>query len=306
MEGNDRKTNAKFTEVGFGAAYFSIAVMSMLFAAVLFSFALQTIFGQASAVTENDWYKFASYLITPAALAVSGVLFCKSFGESIPNVCRINKAEKRHYAYAVILAVGMFCGLSSVNTAFIEMLTEKFGYVYTETTLPSFSVVNFILTVITVCVIPAIFEELFFRGILLKSLSGSGMIASSIISGVYFSLFHMNPSQTPYQFIVGVLFGLSAYSSGSVKPTCLAHFLNNFIIVVLNYACPSFGGFSGIALAITEIIGVLCLVIFIFFVVKEKHREQKSAYPFDFKTFFLYSAIGLAACVAMWIAGLAL
>lgn len=302
-----RKTNAKFTAAGFGAAYFSVAIISILLVSVLFAFAVLTAAGgssEAKKIAEKDWYKFLSYLLTPAAIAVSGLIFVKSFGEEITEVCRMKKADGKSCLLALLLTAGMFFGLSPLNGFFIEFLTKYAGYNYVAPSLPSFSAVNIVLTVITVCVIPAFFEELFFRGILTYSLSGTGLFAASLISGLYFSLFHMNPAQTPYQFVVGVLFGLLAIKSGSVFPGIAAHFLNNFIILILHYACPSFDGFTGTWLIITVIFGLLCLAAFLFFTVKKDKNEEERKYKYDYKTFFLYSAIGVAACVMMWISGL--
>ena len=111
----------------------------------------------------------------------------------------------------------------------------------------------------------------------------------------------MNPAPTTYQFIVGFCFCLLALDSGSVFPTVLAHFLNNAVIVILTYACPSFTGFTGVWFIVSLIFGLLCLAAFLFLTLKGKVKEGKSEYGYDYKTFFLYSAIGVAGCLLMWI-----
>lgn len=308
MKNNKEKTNALFTEVGFGAAYFSVAIISVLFVATLFSFTVQAVAGSSSAAeaaAKTDWYKIVGACITPFALAVSGLIFSKSFGENPIEVCGMKKTGVKYYLYAVLLVAACFFGLSSLNGVFIEVLVKYAGYKYTETSLPAFSVLNYLLTVLAVCVLPAFAEEFFFRGILTRSLSGAGRLTASLICGAYFSLFHMNPAQTPYQFVTGFCFCLLALDSGSVFPTVLAHFLNNFIIVTISYAFPSFGGFTGVALIASVVFGLICLAAFLFLTLKDKVREGKSEYGYDYKTFFLYSAIGLAACVIMWVSGLA-
>ena len=52
------------------------------------------------------------------------------------------------------------------------------------------------------------------------------------------------------------------------------------------------------------IFGLLCLAAFLFFTVKKSKNEEERKYKYDYKTFFFYSAIGVAACVMMWISGL--
>lgn len=305
---NDRKTtNAKFTEVGFGAAYFSVAIISVLLVAAMFAFIVAGVTGGGSGENSpagKNWYKLLSACVTPLALVVSGLVFCKAFGENVKEVCRMEKAKPKYYLYAVLLVAACFFGLSSLNGLFIGFLTEHFGYKPAESSLPSFSAVNFILTVITVCVLPAFAEEFFFRGILTRSLSGAGRLVAALIAGVYFSIFHMNPAQTPYQFIAGFCFCLLALESGSVFPAVLAHFLNNFVIVLLNYIVPSFDGFTGVWLVVSVIGGLICLAAFLFLTLKGKIKDGKTEYGYDYKTFFLYSAIGVAACLLMWISGL--
>lgn len=299
-----KKTNAKFTLAGFGAAYYSVAVVSILLAVTIFSFAVQTLSGSSSAAenfAKTDVYKYLSNCVSPLAIAVSGLIFCKSFGCGVKEACLIRKAEPKFYLYAVLLAAASFFGLSSVNGLFINFLIKVFGYNYVESSLPAFSPINVVLTIVTVCVLPAVFEEFFFRGILTRSLSSAGRLNAALISGLYFSLFHMNPAQTPYQFIVGFCFCLLALDSGSVFPTVLAHFLNNAVIVILTYACPSFTGFTGVWFIVSLVFGLLCLAAFLFLTLKGKVKEGKSEYGYDYKTFFLYSAIGVAGCLLMWI-----
>lgn len=307
MNKDIKKTNAKFTSVGFGAAYFSVAIISVLLVAAMFAFIVTAFTGGGTGENSpvgKDWYLLLSACVTPFALAVSGLVFCKVFGENVKEVCRMERTKPKYYLYAVLLVAACFFGLSSLNGLFIGFLTEHFGYKPSETSLPSFSALNFILTVVTVCVLPALFEEFFFRGILTRSLSGSGRLTASLIAGVYFSLFHMNPAQTPYQFVTGFCFCLLALDSGSVFPAVVAHFLNNFVIVLLNYIVPSFNGFTGVWLVVSVTGGLLCLGAFLFLTLKGKVGDGKTGYGYDYKTFFLYSAIGVSACILMWISGL--
>lgn len=303
---NNKKIKPKFTSVGFGSAYFSVAVVSILLASVIFSFVFILSGVSGDSVTDKNWYKYLSYVLTPTAISLSLVLFTKANGEYLTEVCRVNKTSVKYYLHAILLTVATFFGLSGLNGYFIQFL-QKFGYKYPEQSLPTFSAVNIILTVLTVCVIPAVTEEAFFRGVLTRSLGGANAVIACLIGGLYFSLFHMNPAQTPYQFALGFCYTLLALKSGSVFPTVIAHFLNNLIIVILYYAAPTFDGFTGVAGIITTILGTAATALFVFLLLIGKKGEEgtgKEEYPYDYKTFFLYSAIGVLACVFIWISGL--
>ena len=118
----------------------------------------------------------------------------------------------------------------------------------------------------------------------------------------------MNPAQTPYQFALGFCYTLLALKSGSVFPTVIAHFLNNLIIVILYYVAPTFDGFTGVAGIITTALGTAATALFVALLLigkkEEEGKEEKERFPYDYKTFFLYSAIGVAACVIIWFSGL--
>ena len=303
---NNKKIKPKFTIVGFGSAYFSVAVVSILLASVIFSFIFIVSGVLNDAVSDKNWYKYLSYVLTPTAVSLSLVLFTETNGECLTEVCRVNKTNVKYYLYAFLLTAATFFGLSGLNGYFIRFL-QKFGYKYPEQSLPTFSAVNIILTVLTVCVIPAVTEEAFFRGVLTRSLEGANTVIACLTGGLYFSLFHMNPAQTPYQFVLGFCYTLLAVKSGSVFPTVIAHFLNNLIIVILYYAVPTFDGFTGVVGIIATALGTaasVAFVVLLFIGRKGEAEKEKDEYRYDYKTFFLYSAIGVLACVFIWVSGL--
>lgn len=305
---NNKKIKPKFTIVGFGSAYFSVAVVSILLASVIFSFIFIVSGVSNDAVLDKNWYKYLSYVLTPTAVSLSLVLFTETNGERLTEVCRVNKTSVKYYLYALLLTAATFFGLSGLNGYFIRFL-QKFGYKYPEQSLPTFSAVNIILTVLTVCVIPAVTEEAFFRGVLTRSLEGANTVIACLTGGLYFSLFHMNPAQTPYQFVLGFCYTLLAVKSGSVFPTVIAHFLNNLIIVILYYAVPTFDGFTGVVGIIATALGTaasVAFVVLLFIGRKGEAEKEKDEYRYDYKTFFLYSAIGVLACVFIWVSGLVL
>jgi membrane protease YdiL (CAAX protease family) len=181
---------------------------------------------------------------------------------------------------------------------FIEFLSKNFDYVPTTVELPEFSVVNFILVTITLCILPAITEEIAFRGVVLKGVKCGNIYVNALIGGLLFSIFHMNPAQTPYQFAMGFCFSLIAIKSKSSLPVMLAHFLNNFIVVVVEYFFVSVFSNDTI-LMITTITGLILLALFLVFIVRDKGQAEKQDNK-DGKQFFIYASIGIIICVAMW------
>ena len=92
---------------------------------------------------------------------------------------------------------------------------------------------EFLLMTLFVAVIPAILEEVAIRGILLQPLRRYGDWFAIIVSSIIFSLLHGNMVQIPYTVLAGVYFGYVAVATGSIWPSIVLHFFNNFYSVIV-------------------------------------------------------------------------
>lgn len=81
-------------------------------------------------------------------------------------------------------------------------------------------------------IIPAVVEELLFRGNICKSLKVYGKGTAVLISAVLFSLMHSNVEQLLYTFVAGLLLGWVYVESKSIVFPILMHFLNNSLSAV--------------------------------------------------------------------------
>ncbi|MCC7666078.1 CPBP family intramembrane glutamic endopeptidase [Liquorilactobacillus satsumensis] len=72
-------------------------------------------------------------------------------------------------------------------------------------------------------------EEIVFRGYLLRSLAKYGNEMAIIISAYMFGLYHANFVQTPFAFMVGLVFGYVALNYG-IKWSIGLHIFNNFVL----------------------------------------------------------------------------
>jgi len=86
--------------------------------------------------------------------------------------------------------------------------------------------------VIFICVMPAIVEEIGFRGIIQDQLERAVSPGIAIsVGSLAFSAAHFSILSAPYLALVGGLLGWMKWKSGSLYPSMLAHFLHNFIVV---------------------------------------------------------------------------
>ena len=201
----------------------------------------------------------------------------------------------------VLLCVGMFLGLGFANIKISEVLADL-GVKISQPTIPLNSIWQFLLFTITLAILPAIFEELFFRGLLLNSLEGHGTITKVVTVGICFALYHCNLGQLVYQFIYGVAFCLLALYTKSTLPCIIAHFINNFVIILFEYLGVYIDLFNPILIAI----GLVAIIGFIAFTcVLNKIKENKQTTPKGIVEFYiLYGLLGIFICVLMIVTSL--
>lgn len=136
---------------------------------------------------------------------------------------------------SIVLSIGVFLLSTGINS-FMTLLAETLGAnfdVYSQNLMGANSLTGFLLLTLFVAIIPAVCEELLFRGALLNSWRGLGRRNAVLITTVLFALMHMTPMSLPSFLIIGYILGALAYDSRSVLPSMLVHFVHNFITVVI-------------------------------------------------------------------------
>lgn len=88
-------------------------------------------------------------------------------------------------------------------------------------------------------VVPAICEEVLFRGYLLSAFEKSwGIFGAIVISGLVFGAFHLQLPNLAALTLLGIVMAFMTWLSGSIWPAVLAHFVNNGLAVTLGSTYP--------------------------------------------------------------------
>lgn len=91
------------------------------------------------------------------------------------------------------------------------------------------------VTLISVSVFAPFFEEWLCRGMIMRGLLGRmSPFAAITVSAAFFAVIHLNPWQAIPAFILGLLFGLVYYKTGSLKLTMLMHCVNNTMAAIFS------------------------------------------------------------------------
>jgi membrane protease YdiL (CAAX protease family) len=96
---------------------------------------------------------------------------------------------------------------------------------------------SFLVNILFVAVMPALFEELFFRGLVQRSLQGwlKKDHLAVFVSAFIFSAFHREFYSFLPLFLLGLLLGYAYLWSGDLKLSILIHFTNNLMALVQSY-----------------------------------------------------------------------
>lgn len=117
--------------------------------------------------------------------------------------------------------------LDSLN----ELIEKTFGNLIRADNVP-----EMLLVIITISVVPAICEEVMFRGYIQRSFGFKFKphIAATL-TALFFALYHFNPYGLIPLAIIGFYLGFAAYTSQSLVIPIIIHFLNNFFAVMLYF-----------------------------------------------------------------------
>ncbi len=95
----------------------------------------------------------------------------------------------------------------------------------------------FLCNSVVLAMVPAIGEELFFRGLILGELLKARIspIVAILVTGFLFSIAHAEYDNVLAIWVLGSFLGYLYYVSGSLWLSVIAHFTNNFLLILLKY-----------------------------------------------------------------------
>lgn len=163
----------------------------------------------------------------------------------------------------------VFLGLANFGNLLGGLLCRVFGIEQPGTLLAAGGMELFV-QFLSLCLVPAVTEELFFRGALQGLLRPSGSAAAIFGTALLFGLLHLDLAQGLTAFICAVFLGWLAERSGSILPGMLLHFINNtlaFLTLYLRLYAP-----AAAAMAI-ELFILLFFPVFAAWLIRHAHRQ---------------------------------
>ncbi|BDQ04103.1 CPBP family intramembrane glutamic endopeptidase [Ignavibacterium sp.] len=176
----------------------------------------------------------------------------------------------------------------SINTlkSFFDSLNELVDKTYGNL-LKASGVPELLFVVLIVAVVPAVSEEVMFRGFIQRSFELKiKPFVAALLTAVFFSLYHFNPYGLIPLAVLGFYFGFAAYTSKTLLIPILLHFLNNFTAVMLYYIIGSeeliksdVSAKSGDDLGFYTFVTIALLLVFValIFLIKKYYSQKQIA-----------------------------
>ena len=135
----------------------------------------------------------------------------------------------------------VFLGVANLANLAGALINRLTGSPATSEMLPSGGPELF-MYYLALCVMPAIAEELLFRGAFQGLMRPCGSAAAIFAPALLFGVLHLDLAQGLTAFACGVFLGWLAERSGSILPGMLLHLVNNalaFLTIYLRYYAPA-------------------------------------------------------------------
>ncbi|RDY23934.1 CPBP family intramembrane metalloprotease [Romboutsia maritimum] len=181
-------------------------------------------------------FKIIGIGLTQIMIIALPVLFALYIKSDLKKIFRINIPSFKSIIGSILLWMGGFIIVQVITQGLLYLFPQNMEVVEAlNNTL--FIKDKFLMNLFIIAVMPAICEEIFFRGFIFTSFNRSKKTVkvAIICSGILFGFMHMDFLRIVPTSILGILFAYSVYKSGSILTSMIMHFLNNGLIVFMGH-----------------------------------------------------------------------
>lgn len=193
-------------------------------------FILQTIIGF---IFNSGNFSYLFNIIISQVFAILIPIFCfKMLNKKRKFRIKQGKFKNIHIIIAILTMFSINIIAQYVNIPMISILTNA------SVDMPIDYVPNgvfeFFAYFVLIAFVPAILEEVLFREIVLNEYRGVyGDVKAIVLSGLAFSLLHLNPVSFIPQFLIGMFLSYLTVKTGGILLSVICHFAQNASLVIM-------------------------------------------------------------------------
>lgn len=211
------------------------------------------------------------------------LFYCKLRKLPVSRVSSVTTLLPIRFVFLIGLFGVMVLGSILINLGVYSLAgdVEQFSSSSAETLTQISSVSGALLVVLVLCIVPAIVEEFFFRGLLISEYSENGRLSAMLITSLAFAMAHFDLLQFPAYFFSGMILGFALYTTRSLLAPMLLHCASNlFNIFVAPYLWQI--TFAPLGTLFTVFILIGLLLLFAILALREA-EEINTEYAYDLR-----------------------
>ncbi len=168
--------------------------------------------------------------------ALPSVFFYILRSKQLKGKLRFRLPSPNQTLYLLYAAVFLIGGSALISMGMFTLFPESFGAA-DSSAFTDFArntgLFDGLYMVLTFAILPAVTEELLFRGIVTVSYEGMGVLTAVLISSLSFAMSHFSFVRFPVYFFSGLVLSGVLYATRSLPATILIHSLNNAFVLFL-------------------------------------------------------------------------
>ena len=275
-----RELTVKDSSIAFVTSFLLGQVMLVLFAVICM--VIIKFSGSSSS--------FSEFSATDVGYLISAIVL--NFGFLIIYfILRHNKAEKfaskvKPLKLLMYICIAVLCyfTLYPVVVSFNQLFHIKGSSL-------NISGIGYVYAAFSRVLIPAICEELIFRGIMFKGLANKNKQLAILVSAVMFSIFHMSKEQLLYPLLMGLLFGVIMAYENNIIYCIIVHVINNSLALAgLGYY---FSHWTYYLLAVVLFAAFVGILMWLTFKGTQKFKLEKDE--------LIYLLVSLGIMIVFWV-----
>ncbi len=145
---------------------------------------------------------------------------------SIMMHLKIKMINIKELLFAVLVTIFFLAMAEYINAISLLFVSDHTSSVLAEASS------NLLMTIITYAIVPAVVEEIMFRGCILRGTSNK--VIGLLVSAVTFALLHGNVNQMCYAFFMGLCMGIVALLTENLTVTMIIHALFNIYSIIVS------------------------------------------------------------------------
>lgn len=197
---------------------------------LLFILIAQMILSVIVAVGNIQLPMVASLCLSQATILFPFVIYCIIKKQ---NPLKLIRFKKIRFATVLLSIVIAFCSYPVV--VFLNFVSMLFVENAMMNVMPQVLSMGLLTGILFMAILPAIMEEMIFRGVVYNSYSKRRPLMGVFLSALLFGLMHMNFNQMPYACFLGIIMALLMEACDSIIAPMILHFTMNASSTLISY-----------------------------------------------------------------------